>query len=113
MARDAPAASTRSPSASSAYGPSRADGRDTALEFPRFRGHLIAGPSGPAARIGVHAFDAAVFVGVPPRGGPAAEDERPLDPAAFARAGVLAAVVAQLVSSGRRGRGEGRGVDLG
>src|SRR3954465_11699897 len=26
------------------------------LEFPLFRGHLIAGPSGPAVRIGVHAF---------------------------------------------------------
>jgi hypothetical protein len=35
------------------------------LEFPRFRGHLIAGPSGPAWRISVHAIDPAVFVGVP------------------------------------------------
>src|SRR5690349_17720873 len=52
------------------------------LEFPRFRGHLIAGPSGPAARIDVHAVNAAVFVGVPPGGGPVAEDERPLGPAA-------------------------------
>jgi hypothetical protein len=32
-----------------------------ALDFPRFRGHLIAGPSGLAVRIGVHAFDPAVF----------------------------------------------------
>jgi hypothetical protein len=31
------------------------------LEFPRFRGHLIAGPSGPAARIDVHAVNPAVF----------------------------------------------------
>jgi hypothetical protein len=30
------------------------------LEFPRFRGHLIVGPSGPAGRISVHAIDAAV-----------------------------------------------------
>lgn len=31
------------------------------VEFPRFRGHLIAGPSGLAARIGVHAVNPAVF----------------------------------------------------
>jgi hypothetical protein len=31
------------------------------VEFPRFRGHLIAGPSGSAARIGVHAVNPAVF----------------------------------------------------
>jgi transposase InsO family protein len=31
------------------------------VEFPRFGGHLIAGPSGPAARIGVHAVNPAVF----------------------------------------------------
>jgi hypothetical protein len=30
------------------------------VEFPRFRGHLIAGPSGPAVRIGVHAVNPAV-----------------------------------------------------
>ena len=35
------------------------------LEFPRFRGHLIAGSSGPAARIDVHAVHSAVFRGVP------------------------------------------------
>src|SRR5215218_10205676 len=40
------------------------------LEFPRFRGHLIAGPSGPAMRISVHAC--AVSIGVPPRGDRAA-----------------------------------------
>jgi hypothetical protein len=34
------------------------------VEFPRFRGHLIAGSSGPAWRISVHAC--AVSVGVPP-----------------------------------------------
>jgi hypothetical protein len=38
---------------------SRAPGED--MEFPRFRGHLIAGPSGPAARIDVHAVYRAVF----------------------------------------------------
>jgi hypothetical protein len=31
------------------------------MEFPRFRGHLIAGPFGPAARIDVHAVNPAVF----------------------------------------------------
>jgi hypothetical protein len=31
------------------------------VDFPRFRGHLIAGPSGPAARIDVHAVNPAVF----------------------------------------------------
>jgi hypothetical protein len=36
----------------------------TGLEFPRFRGHWIAGSSGLAVRISVHAC--AVFVGVPP-----------------------------------------------
>jgi hypothetical protein len=39
--------------------------RRRALEFPRFRGHLIAGPSGPAVRIGVHAIHPAVFRGLP------------------------------------------------
>lgn len=38
------------------------------VEFPRFRGHLIAGPVWPAWRISVHAVDPAVFIGVPPRG---------------------------------------------
>jgi transposase len=37
---------------------------DAKWSSPRFRGHLIAGPSGPAARISVHAC--AVSVGVPP-----------------------------------------------
>ncbi len=64
------------------------------LEFPRFRGHLIAGPSGPAGRISVHAVDPAISVGVPPRGGPAAQDERPFDPAAGEGARLLAAVAA-------------------
>jgi hypothetical protein len=35
--------------------------RSATMEFPRFRGHLIAGPSGPAARIDVHAVNPAVF----------------------------------------------------
>ena len=72
------------------------------LEFPRFRGHLIAGPSGPAGRISVHAVDPAVSVGVPPRGGPVAQNERPLDSTAGQGAGLLAAVTAQLGSSARR-----------
>jgi DNA-binding SARP family transcriptional activator len=40
--------------------PTNSPGRGL-LEFPRFRGHLIAGPSGPAVRIGVHAVNPAVF----------------------------------------------------
>jgi hypothetical protein len=35
--------------------------RSATMEFPRFRGHSIAGPSGPAARIDVHAVNRAVF----------------------------------------------------
>jgi hypothetical protein len=35
--------------------------RGMSLEFPRVRGRLIAGPSGPAVRIGVHAIHPAVF----------------------------------------------------
>ncbi len=35
------------------------------MEFPRFRGHLTAGPSGLAGRMPVDAEDPAVFVGVP------------------------------------------------
>ena len=40
---------------------------DTAgrLEFPRFRGHLTAGPSGPPVRMSVDAKDTAVLAGVP------------------------------------------------
>jgi len=34
------------------------------LEFPRFRGHLTAGPSGPAWRMSIDAQDRAVFQGV-------------------------------------------------
>src|SRR5215204_7140551 len=41
---------------------------------PRFRGHLIAGPSGPAWRISVHAC--AVSVSVPPGGGRAAHAQQ-------------------------------------
>ncbi len=36
-----------------------------ALEFPRFDGHLTAGPSGLAWRMSVDAQDPAVFAGVP------------------------------------------------
>src|SRR4051812_43474416 len=52
------------------------------LEFPRFRGHLTAGPSGRPGRMSVDAKDAAVFVGVPPGGGSVAEVERPVGAAA-------------------------------
>ena len=66
-ARDAHRPTAR-PNASSApcsaAGPtarSTATAANAAVEFPRFRGHLIAGPSGPAARIDVHAVNPAVF----------------------------------------------------
>jgi hypothetical protein len=36
-----------------------------AVDFPRFRGHLTAGPSGRPERMSVDAKDAAVFEGVP------------------------------------------------
>jgi transposase len=72
------------------------------VEFPRFRGHLIAGPSGPAARIGVRAVNPAVSALVPPRGGPAAQDERSDDPAACEGARVLAAVASELGPPARR-----------
>lgn len=39
------------------------------LDFPRFRGHLMAGPSGRPVRMSVDAKDTVVFVGVPPGGG--------------------------------------------
>ena len=45
----------------SAVHPSTTGQQRGELEFPRFRGHLIAGPSGPAARIDVHAVNPAVF----------------------------------------------------
>ena len=64
------------------------------LEFPRFRGHLMAVPTGAAERMSVDAIDPAVFVGVPPGGGPVAQDQRPADPAACSGARVLAAVAA-------------------
>jgi hypothetical protein len=35
------------------------------LEFPRFRGHLMAVPTGRPERMSVDAKDAAVFEGVP------------------------------------------------
>jgi transposase InsO family protein len=48
-----------------AYGAIYASSHErTAVEFPRFPGHLIAGPSGLAVRISVHAC--AVSIGVPP-----------------------------------------------
>jgi hypothetical protein len=52
------------------------------LELTRFRGHLIAGPSGLAGRISVHAIESsAVFAGVPAAGRRAGALERGLDPA--------------------------------
>ena len=63
------------------------------VEFPRFRGHLTTGPSGPVERMSVDAIDPAVFVGVPPGGGPVAQDERPLDPAARRGARMFAAAL--------------------
>ena len=56
------------------------------MEFPRFRGHLIAGPSGLAGRISVHAC--AVSIGVPPRGGRAAQAQRQVGPELASELGV-------------------------
>ena len=44
-----------------AYGSATQPAKVDKVEFPRFRGHLTAGPSGPAARIDVHAVYPAVF----------------------------------------------------
>src|SRR5687767_11521125 len=65
--RGTPKHQTRHPSPPQEYATS------ASLDFPRFRGHLTAGPSGRPARMSVDAKDAAVFVGVASRGGPAAE----------------------------------------
>ncbi len=48
------------------------------VEFPRFRGHLSVGLSGPAERMSSGAQDPAVSRGVPPRGGPSAAPWRSL-----------------------------------
>src|SRR5215204_6476292 len=63
-------------------------------------------------RMSVDAQDAAVFEGVPGGGGAAAEVQWQADPAARAGAGLLGAVAAELVTSGRRRRRKGRRPDL-
>src|SRR4051794_11453265 len=54
-----------------------------------------------------------VSVGVPPRGGRAAQEQRQDGPAARRRARYLAAVAAQLGAPDRRRRGQVRGPDVG
>jgi hypothetical protein len=66
------------------------------LEFPRFCGHLMAGPSGPAGRISVHAVDPAVSGAVQARCRRVGAFVGEVDPADRRRAGSLAAVAAQL-----------------
>jgi hypothetical protein len=67
-----------------------------AMEFPRFCGHLMAGPSGPAGRISVHAVDPAVSGAVQARCRRVGAFVGEVDPADRRRAGSLAAVAAQL-----------------
>jgi hypothetical protein len=47
------------------FGPGPGCRGPNSLEFPRFRGHLTAEPSGRPGRMSVDAEDSAVFVGVP------------------------------------------------
>lgn len=58
----------------------------------RFAGHLIAGSVGARLEDQVHAKCAPLLRGVPPRGGPFAQVERPVDLGASEGARCLAAV---------------------